>query len=326
LYGVSGSVILAVAGAIYLWRGKKMCARWIYPVLLFASITLPQIVIHAKSGIIDRYLIPATLGCSFFSIFIYREIKINDREVKSGFWKNLSLALGSIICAGSMVIVFSKTVQQSIIDFAFHMQGRILQEITAVSSMQYLAKTIFIIGITGILVGIILLGWGFYRSKLRTVKISQLYMSGLLLVFVLNLGMAFASCRRYAMRGYATEGFLKTVVNSSSPDDVILVAGCPLIEGEGLGTGFATYMRKYNRANLFIYPLTRNVDEDAPGRELVRYYDNKDIDAIGDRKNIQVIAIFSGQEEPFRENAEWFDPSQYSRYEFAGNYVVYAKK
>jgi hypothetical protein len=126
------------------------------------------------------------------------------------------------------------------------------------------------------------------------------------------------------MRGYATEGFLHTVIDNSAPNDAILVTGHPDIEGEGLSIGFVTYMHKYDRRNLFIYPLTKEAEKEAAA-EIIRFYNNKNVDAITDKDAIRIIAIFSGHEASFRERADWFDATQYSRYEFTGNYVVYVK-
>jgi hypothetical protein len=127
------------------------------------------------------------------------------------------------------------------------------------------------------------------------------------------------------MRGHATKGFLHAVIDNSTSDDLILVAGCPEIETEGLTKGFATYMHKYDRTNLYIYPLIRDSEEKSAAG-VIRFYNNKTVDSVADKHSIRIVALFSGMEEAFRARAAWFDAAQYFRYEFAGNYVVYAKK
>jgi hypothetical protein len=86
-------------------------------------------------------------------------------------------------------------------------------------------------------------------------------------------------------------------------------------------------MHKYDRTNLYIYPLVRDSKEElAATADVIRFYNNKTLDAISDKHDIRVIAIFSGQEELFKERAaSWFDAARYSRHEFAGNYAVYIK-
>jgi hypothetical protein len=324
-YGISGGVVPALAGTFYLWRMKTNINNWLYPLLLFLLITVPQIILYAPSGIVDRYLMPAMTGCAFFAIYVYRKLKIEDSILNGKFWKNIGIGLGVAAIMGCSLIVFDNSIQQKIVNFAFRIQGEEWQNMTAVSSLQYLLNTVSTIAITGILTGIILVSWGCRRKNHSILKISQLYVGVLCLILILECGLAFASCRRYAMRGYATEGFLHTVIDNSTPGDLILVTGCPTIETEGLTKGFVTYMHKYDRKNLFIYPLARGPKEELAATDMIRFYNNKTIDEISNKHDIRIIAIFSGQEELFKKRAIWFDMKQYSRYEFAGNYVVYTK-
>jgi hypothetical protein len=317
-------VVPAIAGTFYLWRTKTNINRWIYPLLLFLFITVPQIVLYAPSGIVDRYLIPAMTGCAFFVVYVFRRLKAEDKMINELLWKNISLGLGLVIIMGCSFMAFNHSMQQKVVDFAFHLQGQGWQKMTAVSSVQYLLSTVSTMAITGILAGIVVAFWGCLRNSRSGLKISQLYAGILCLVFILECGLAFASCQRYAMRGYATEGFLHTVIDNSASGDAILVTGCPDIETEGLTKGFMTYMHKYDRTNLFIYPLTKEAEEESAAR-VIRFYNNKTVDVIADKNDIRIVAIFSGHEELFRERAGWFDATRYSRYEFTGNYVVYVK-
>ncbi|MDR1226082.1 MAG: hypothetical protein LBK47_04195 [Prevotellaceae bacterium] len=161
-YTISGSAILAFMGTIYLAYSKKICnSSWIYALAFFAAITAPQIVVHAKSGIIDRYMIPGMVGCAYLAIFVYRELIKNDRTVNEKRWRNISLILGvtGIVVGG--LAVFSQSVQQAIVAAAFYIQGQQLQEMTAASSIQYLTSTISTMGVAGMLTGGLLLAWGF---------------------------------------------------------------------------------------------------------------------------------------------------------------------
>jgi hypothetical protein len=326
LYGISGGVAPAVVGTFYLlWRTKTNIRSWIYPLLLFLLITVPQIILYASSGIVDRYLIPAMTGCAFFAVYVSRRLKAEDKIINGRLWKTISLGLGSVIITVCGFIVFDNSMQQKVVDFAFHLQGQGWQEATAVSSLQYLLSTVSTMAITGILAGIVMIFRVCRRSSFSSLKISQLYAGILCLVLILEFGLAFASCQRYALRGYATEGFLHTVIDNSASGDAILVTGRPDIETEGLTKGFVTYMHKYDRKNLFIYPLTEGEDGKSTA-EVIRYYNNKTIDAVADKNDIRIIAIFSGCEALFRERAGWFDAAQYSRHEFTGNYVVYVKE
>ena len=327
LYGISGC-ILTFLGLIYLYRSKKTFSKEsLFPVLLFLAITVPQIIIHGKSNIIDRYLIPAVIGCAYFSVFVYRELKKQDKPINELLWKNISLISGIIISVFSGLIVFNKPFQQGIIRFAVQLQGQVVQTMTSVSGLQYLASSLSIIGIAGLIIGCALLLSGVWRNNHSVHSLSRLYAVGLLLVLFMNGGLAFASCKRYAMRGFATENFLRTIVDRSRADDVILVAGSPWVDMEGVTSGICTYLRKQNRTNLFFCPIV----EDQRGEELIPwvvndYYYQKDIYTIENKETIQIIALFPGWENVFATNNNWFEISSFKRYEFTGNFVVYVRK
>jgi hypothetical protein len=327
LYGISGVLLLAVPGTIYLlWKKKITGKDWIYPVLLFLAITIPQLIIYAKSNIIDRYLIPATVGCAYFSIFIYGELKKNDRPIKVQIWKKISLAVGLIIMLLSCYIAFNETLRQQIVEFAIRLQGKQLQEMTSVSSMQYLSSTILTMDLTVLLGGCILFAWGCMKNRHHIIKLSQLYISGLLLFLLMSGGLAFASHQRYAMRGNATENFLNTIINHTVASDTVLIAGNPLVEIEGTTGGISVYLHKYDRHNLYICPVIRTDTEKELSSSLSDYYQHKDINAIAEKKNIKAIAIFPGLEHHFEQANPWFDAAVFNRHEFTGNYVVFIRK
>jgi len=326
LYGISGCILTFLC-LIYLYRNKKTFLKEsLFPVLLFLAITVPQIIIHGKSNIVDRYLIPAIIGCAYFSVFIYRELKKQDKPINELLWKNISLVLGIIISVFFGLIVFNKTLQQEIIRFAVQLQGEVVQTMTSVSGLQYLASSLSIIGITGLIIGCALLLFGAWRNNHSIRSLSQLYLIGLILVLFMNGGLAFASCKRYAMRGFATENFLKTIIDHSHADNVILIAGDPWVDMEGVTTGICAYLHKQNRQNLYICPITNNQQ----GEELIPwlkdFYYKKDINTIKDKGTIQIVALFPGLENVFATNNDWFEINSFERYEFTGNYVVYVRK
>jgi hypothetical protein len=164
LYGISGGVVLAIAGTFYLlWRTKTNLSSWIYPLLLFLFITVPQIVLYASSGIVDRYLIPAIAGCAFFAVYVSRRLKSEDKMINGLLWKNISLGLGLVMIMACTFIVFDNSMQQKVVNFAFYLQGQGWQKMTAVSSLQYLLSTVPTMAIAGILAGIIMVSWGMRR-------------------------------------------------------------------------------------------------------------------------------------------------------------------
>ena len=328
LYGLSGC-ILAFGGFLYLYlqNKKTFLGESLFPVLLFLAITVPQIIIYGKSNIIDRYLIPAITGCAYFSLYIYRELRKQDKPIHESLWKNISLVLGIIILVLCGMIVFYKPLQEEIVHHAVHLQGEVVQTMTTVSSLQYLTSSLSIIGVTGMLIGCALLIWGAWRKNNSIRSLSKLYIAAFLLILFMNAGLAFASCKRYAMRGFATENFLKTIINHSHSGDAILVAGNPWLDIEGVLLGAPIYLRNQNRTNLLFYPVTTNMQgEELIPQILKNSYHNQDINTIENKEMIQVVAIFPGSETSFANNNDWFKVDSFDRYEFTGNYVVYVRK
>jgi len=326
LYGISGCV-LSIGGFIYLYgNNKAILKERLFPLLLLLAITLPQIIIYGKSNIIDRYLIPAIMGCAYFSIFIYRELKKQDKLVNKLLWKNISLILGIIVSAFCSLIIFNKPVREGIVQFAVQLQGQVVQTMTSVSGLQYLTSSFSIIGITGLIIGCALLLYGIERNNYFVRNSSQLYIMVLLLVLFMNAGFAFASCKRYATRGFATENFLKTVITHSQENDMILIAGNPWIDMEGITSGIYTYLHKQRRCNLFICPIADNQREEEVIQWVTNFYHQKDIKTIENKEMIQVVAVFPGTETVFKKDNDWFDVNLFTRYEFTGNFVVYTRK
>jgi len=52
--------------------------EYILHILIFASIALPQLLLYAKSGIFERYLLPLNLGLSYALIFTLHKISLTD--------------------------------------------------------------------------------------------------------------------------------------------------------------------------------------------------------------------------------------------------------
>ncbi|MDR0768882.1 MAG: hypothetical protein LBE71_03115 [Dysgonamonadaceae bacterium] len=323
LYGISGC-LLSFLIAVYLFRNSRInFKKWLFPILLFSAITFPQIIIYGKSNIIDRYLIPAIMGCAGFSIFVYRKTKQQDISVNTVLWKNASLFLGIVLSIFCGFLVFCKPLQEEIIQVARLLQGEVTQTMTSVSSMQYLLSSLSIIGIFGLITGIVLLIYGLIKNSIR--KLSQLCLAGILLVLFMNGGLAFASCKRYAMRGFATENFLKTIIDNSHACDAVLIVGNPYVDMEGISTGISTYLKKWDRNNLFICPITNSSQEEQFIPVLKDFYRQKDINTIENKDEIKVIAVFPGSETVFENTNRWFDVNSFHRYEFTGNYVVFVR-
>jgi hypothetical protein len=319
LIAVSGGTLAALAGLAFLLKKKEARAKLLYPITLFVTIVAPQVFLYAPGGIVDRYLVPATVGCALLTVIVGRKIKEYDTSLNSCVWKNIALIAGIVLVTICTPVIFQQEWQDYLVHAAFKLQGKGWQAMTAASSLQYLKISLPIMLITGVVAGITMIAWSLLQRK-KLLKAAQLYTGTLCIILLMEVGVAFASCKRYAIRGYATEGFLQTVMQHTKTNDIIVVAGSPdVAEGEGLGQGFKAYLNKYDRRNIYLLELA---GQNTP---CLTYYDNKNARAIENKNNVQAFAIFSGQEKAFLQQAAWFEPDNYTKHSFTGDYIVYTR-
>lgn len=60
---------------------SQVLKKAIAPITLFLLITVPQVVLYAKSGISQRYLLPGIFAYSFLIVWIYRDLNQNSRNL-----------------------------------------------------------------------------------------------------------------------------------------------------------------------------------------------------------------------------------------------------
>jgi hypothetical protein len=323
LYIMTGAILAFAAIAFVLHKRKhtpwrRTASEWVYPVLLFAAMTLPQIVLYAKSNIIDRYIIPASLGSAFLMIFTLRETRKENTRTASSFWKNLAVIAGLAVIGILSMLTFNEPFRKMVIDFAVSIQGRVLQGMTSESSRLYLEASLTN-NVALWIAGAALLIWGILRKWMKINTISELYAASLVIFLLFSSSIAFISHQRYTMRGHATEDFLHTIVNKSNTDTPILIAGNQMIDNEGLTVGISLWLNEHDRRNQYVCALGTDT------AQLLDFYKNRSVDMIEDKSRIEVIAIFPGMEKAFSDKCPWFDPADYDRHESLGNFIVYSR-
>lgn len=79
-----------------------------FPVVFFLLIVIPNIILYARSGLVERYLLPASFGLGFLVISIVKSFDDNP-----GWFKKLSLTLIIFSFLPFMITVYSDAIQFS---------------------------------------------------------------------------------------------------------------------------------------------------------------------------------------------------------------------
>lgn len=102
------SLAVYFASFIFLRKNKKekfiQSMKFFIPNLTFVLlIVLPQIFMHAKSGMVERYLLPTTFGLAFLVVVILKDVKLK-------FFKFLILILFCIFITNSFLVARDKAI------------------------------------------------------------------------------------------------------------------------------------------------------------------------------------------------------------------------
>lgn len=91
------------------WFILKMRIRAIFfPVVLFLLIVIPNIVLYAKSGLVERYLLPASFGLGFLVLSFVKSFEDNP-----GWVKKLALTLVILTFLPFMVTMYTNAIKFS---------------------------------------------------------------------------------------------------------------------------------------------------------------------------------------------------------------------
>ena len=178
----------------------------LYAIVLIACLIIgPQIILYAKSGIFERYLIPARwgaalllMGCSHYIQNHYQFPLLTSK--KKALWQKIQLATGTLILAGTFCSLLFKN-----------------QLLLLISNMRHsginplwvfkLEGLMWIIG--GYAIFLILSGMRLFPAPEN--RFSQIWTHGLLpCLLAYNLMWAFGSARIFAAEGYAIKTMIAT--------------------------------------------------------------------------------------------------------------------
>lgn len=237
---VSGGIGFGILAVLLLaWRyGEKrentpvLFPFW-YLCAVIVALIVPQIILYAKSGMFERYLIPARWGMALLLVSITQYIQtryqfsvLTDRVQL--FYKRSYVTGGIVLCmVAVLVLLFSSEV--------LLLLGVLRQQPV---QMLWLAKLQGMMVVL-ILYGFFLVGVGWKKSWNRGCCFRQIWIWGILpTLFVLNTMYAFGSARIFAKEGYAIQDLGARA--SRLPDTLFLVID-PVAHAES-GVALKTYL------------------------------------------------------------------------------------
>ncbi|MEO7292117.1 MAG: hypothetical protein ABIW34_03380, partial [Ginsengibacter sp.] len=95
--------ILSKRQQLYTWR--KDVKKFFLPLcIIFLLITIPQVVLYAKSLIFERYLLPGTLGCAVVIIFFTKYIHQHNKQLTL-LCNTFLLTCGLLLCVQIFLMI-----------------------------------------------------------------------------------------------------------------------------------------------------------------------------------------------------------------------------
>lgn len=319
-------VLFIILSGRYFWRdGLKLFICDFLPIaVLLILIVGPQAILYAKSGIDERYLIPAIMGYSIFIAHLMRMMRLEKIEfgALNGWIQNpakkglVSGATGIVVLGITLMVLphverFVRLLVASVTDEPF--SRGLIPNLKPLVIFAILTSTAVVAS---------------RRSKkfgiTRPVYVIQ---SVLAVAFVCVTGIAYVDASHFAEEGKATKAFLTAIQDNTEESSLILVVAEPARNYEW---GFSikmylTYLGE--RRNLYVYPISAKSNyeefEERLAKEFAEFYGDKSFDKITDTSRIECVAIFPGMESLFLSHSQiWFDASWHKRIDSAG-FAVY---
>lgn len=315
-----------VAFAWATWPGKvRRLAAEILPLLVFFALALvPESLLHARSGVYERYILPGAFGTVFAVMYLLKLVRENTEKSADSRRAGWAVAL-LLVFAGAHVMKLGGNIFTSynIATAGWDASGSLSNLVSwlhgplgrALSHAAVLALLLFS--------AVPLKSLGLRRPGQKT-------FFAILLVWavVFNFSMAYDNASRAAFDGHMTNDWLATIKENTGKDDAIIVVADPALNFE-----WAFSVKRYmnlesGRQNVFTYPVLTKNHYDPFQKELIGKFSGlyKEYVFRGqkDPKAIKAFAIFPGAEKQFlTDAASWFDSGAFARYENGYGYVSY---
>lgn len=327
LFSVSG--IISLVGLILIIIKKQFRPqKWIYPTLLVGAIILPQILIYAKSGIAERYFLPAVMG---FAVLIIHQLVIIDKDpVHYSVNRKIAMVLSmlsTLVFAMGLLLALSEGTRIFIIKTMYGFRGNVVQEMNPLemviarsnANIQVMGAGIALIGLT-LVAGCIAL----IVLKIKNFRFYHAFMIIVLLGVGINTVLTFGLARKFAKEGKTVNHFISSIIEHTKPDDAILVVADTWVHLEASTSGLPCYLKlKAGRNKLFGKPISLDTRNGAPEADSIFYTVYQKTDAA---TTYPCIAFFPGTERLLLADSTQLNLALYNRNALDNGYVVYSLK
>lgn len=303
------------------------------PVFLFFCLALlPQALLHAKSGVSERYLLPGVFGPVFTVVALMRLMRENGRpEGRASFWRALAFwAAAAIIVFLSSYMVASP---KFLITFTLE-NLKLLSDVEQVPALSYAAAWIHkwvrlvfpwpLIALAAVSAAAVKAGRGAPRVLSRSFFLGAAALFGVLLSFSVTFDNAFHS----AFQGRMTGAWLESIAENTGRGDAILVVADPAVNHEW-AMSLKTYLNiETGRENLYAYPVLTRPSYTPFEKTLIDsfgpIYAGRGLAQLGGPAEVKAVVIFPNAEDAFlASSASWFDAAYYKKYVNMYGFVSY---
>ena len=324
-FGYLGPIIAAIFISILLNDCRSIrqgMKRLILPLMLFGAIILPQIVLYAKSGIFERYFLPAILGNVFLLVYLLKNLPGFNTDRKISWFKLVWFWLpGIVLLATTLAFALFDEFGQALLSKISALTGKSVTQ----HWLQELRE---------LFIGISLVGAALLAIPVLLIKGRRSFSFAIwffLVLAILNSGkIAWSNARAFAEEGFATNQALSYLLNNIDKESRILIAGDPAYNYEWAFSlkRYLNYHGGYRNLHVASYISGSHYTEFE--RSLIDGFksgvEGNTLDNILDKEKIENIVVFREAEKAFvKGSKDWFNPEKYLKNDF--NVVsIYIKK
>jgi len=300
--------------------------------VLLALSVLPQALLHAKSGVSERYILPGAFGVVFAAVYFLRLTReaLSKGALGRLTWRSAAAWAG----AAGFVVLGSCMMGHRKLSITFTYEDlSLLSELDPVPLLSFATAWFHAFTKSAFLwaaLAALLLCAAASRSPLpgRLFNQRTFLAFGLLWAALFDLTVGFDKAFLSAFQGRKTNEWLRSIEENTSKDDAILVVADPAVNNEW-ALSIKRYLEtKSGRTNLYALPVLTKPAYTPFEKTLMdsfgALYPGRVLREAPGPSAMKAVAIFPGAEGPFlAASTGWFDPSEYSKYVNEYGFVSY---
>ncbi|MBI2400858.1 MAG: hypothetical protein HYV23_07380 [Deltaproteobacteria bacterium] len=312
---------LALAWSGWPDKGRKFVAG-LTPLFIFLALALlPQALLHARSGVGERYLFPGAFATAFTAVFLMKLVRENMDRVAPASPARLYAGWAA---AAVFIVAGAWTMRRGGLDLTFIGPYPGLSVSSVAAWLHHESGRSVFIGFIALLV------FSAARSRNSLRPYSQKAFFGLLVAWavVFNFTIAFDKATGSAFEGKTTSEWLSSIEKNTGKDDLIAVVADPAFNHEWAHSINMYLSVKMGRSNVHAYPVLTSRSYDPFHQTLIksfgRSYKEKRIRGQDKLQTARAFVIFPGAETKFLSDASgWFRAGMFTRYVNESGFVSY---